>query len=51
MKKKISLPFEKSPLILKWRGDFPPANPNPRLDTEQGGRRAPEGEGALAGGI
>ena len=31
--KKIPLPFEKSPLFFKWRGDFPPANPNPRLDT------------------
>ena len=31
--KKIPLPFEKSPLLFKWRGDFPPANPNPRLDT------------------
>ena len=27
--KKIPLPFEKSPLLFKWRGDFLPANPNP----------------------
>ena len=32
--KEIPLPFEKSPLLFKWRGDLPPVNPNSRLDTE-----------------